>query len=168
VPQVGVRTTVLASSGEDLGAALRTILENRRRGSLRAAVRDGLGAGSTSHAIRSRSLDRAGAVASARRTRALGRNLKYLALLAAVFSPRPAPLLVFNEPEASLHRSCSFRSPRASTTPRSRRRSGHHARGPLVEAITSLGAGEPHRARARRGRRDARRRQGMLDRPIWP
>ena len=30
-------------------------------------------------------------------------TLRYLALVAALLSPRPAPLLAFNEPESSLH-----------------------------------------------------------------
>ena len=169
-PQHGVRTPVLASSGEDLAAALQTILEIGDRETLERAVREGLDA----------ELDLAcnpfevGLRVSGLLRRLGARelsdgSLKYLALLAALHSPRPAPLLVLNEPEASLHP--KLHAPLAKSIHAAAAHAQiwviSHARA-LVDAIESLGP--TRRIELERDTEGATRvvGQGMLDRPLWP
>lgn len=110
-PQVGVFTPVLAHDGTDLAAALQTIREQ------------GLGIGGQPiDAWLERAMPGAQLVVScskravfevllhlpkiARPLRAAELSdgqLRFLCLLAALASPRPPELLVFNEPETSLH-----------------------------------------------------------------
>jgi predicted ATPase len=107
-PQVGVSTHVLASSGDDLAAALQTIREVGDGGALDEAVEDAFpgarllveGDGLTRVALRMR-------------VPGIGRPLdaaelsdgtvRYLCLLAALLTPRPPELMALNEPETSLH-----------------------------------------------------------------
>jgi predicted ATPase len=106
--QIATRTPVLAHDGHDLAAALQTIIENGNDRALADAVAE---------AFEGARLD-VESVAQARlrlalRTPGLNRpldaaelsdgTLRYLALLAALGSPRPPELLVLNEPETSLH-----------------------------------------------------------------
>jgi predicted ATPase len=107
-PRVGTRTLVLANDGADLGAAIVTIEE--------------VGDGETFHEHVGRAFDGATvrvedssdgrfvvAMQMPGMRRALSARelsdgtLRYLCLLAALLSPRPATLLVLNEPETSLH-----------------------------------------------------------------
>jgi predicted ATPase len=99
----------LAGDASDLAAALQTIREIGESGALEAAIDrmqpgarleviDLEGNGWLDLRLHSRGLLRA------LNTRELSDGtLRYLALIAALLSPRPAPLLAFNEPEASLH-----------------------------------------------------------------
>ena len=106
-PQVGTRTAALADDGADLAAALQTIREIGDAGALDAAVDDAFPGASITVA------DRDGLFAVEMRQPGLLRplgvaelsegTLRYLLLVAALLSPRPPPLLVLNEPEASLH-----------------------------------------------------------------
>ncbi|MBN8611461.1 MAG: AAA family ATPase [Deltaproteobacteria bacterium] len=172
VPRIGTRTPILASNGEDVAAALRTILEIGDDAALRDAVKQGLGAEldvevSGNHfelGLRVPGLlRRLGA-----RELSDG-SLKYLALLAALFSPRPAPLLVFNEPEASLHPDLLV--PLAEALALASRRSSvwvvSHAR-PLIAALESKAS--ITRIELLRDEDGATRieNQGLLDRPPWP
>jgi len=172
VPRIGTRTPILASNGEDVAAALRTILEVGDDAALRDAVTQGLGAEldvevSGNHfelGLRVPGLlRRLGA-----RELSDG-SLKYLALLAALFSPRPAPLLVFNEPEASLHPDLLV--PLAEALALASRRSSvwvvSHAR-PLITALESKAS--VTRIELERDDDGATRivGQGLLDRPPWP
>ena len=105
-PQVGTRTTALAHDGADLAAALRTIMEIGDAEGLAAAV-DAAFPGSTL------SLTTSGGFLTALRQPGMLRplpaaelsdgTLRYLLLVAALLTPRPPQLLVFNEPETSLH-----------------------------------------------------------------
>ncbi|GGK18505.1 AAA family ATPase [Salinarimonas ramus] len=105
--RVGTRTPVLASDGGDLAAALQTIREIGDGRALDDAVADafdgarveiGMEGGLFETAMRQPGL-----------LRPLGARelsdgtLRYLALVAALLSPRPPELLVLNEPETSLH-----------------------------------------------------------------
>ena len=109
-PQVGVRTPALAPDGRDLAAAIQTIREGGDRGGLDAAV-DRAFPGSTLVIESPRDgRDRFSlALAMPGFRRPFGARelsdgtLHYLALLAALFSPRPAALIALNEPEASIH-----------------------------------------------------------------
>jgi predicted ATPase len=106
-PRVGVRTPVLASDGSDLAAALLTILEIGDEEAVRDAVRNGLDAelrlvdnGGCHFEIL---LEVPGMLRPLTTKEFSDGSLRYLALVTALHSPRPAPTLVFNEPEASLH-----------------------------------------------------------------
>ena len=105
--QVGTRTPVLAHDARDLAAALQTILEIGDGAALQAAVADGLdgaaveiGAAEARFTLQLRSPGVLRAFGAAELSDG---TLRYLALLAALASPRPPPLLVLNEPEQSLH-----------------------------------------------------------------
>lgn len=104
-PQPGSRTPVLSSDGSDVAAALQTIREIGK--GLEAAV-DRAFPGAAVEI-----LDRGGGFEVAMRQPGLLRplsgaelsdgTLRYLMLVAALLSPRPAEFLVLNEPETSLH-----------------------------------------------------------------
>ena len=107
-PRLGMRTTVLAGDGRDLAAALATIYDigdgARLDGHVERAF-PGAGIeivddGRAQLALQMR-------VPGVHRPLEAGElsdgTLRYLCLIAALLSPRPAPLLVLNEPETSLH-----------------------------------------------------------------
>ena len=102
-------TPRLAGDGHDLASALQTIREigderalaeaiDRLQPGARLEVADVDGQGSLDVRLHTPGLLRP--VTS--RELSDG-TLRYLALVAALLSPRPAPLLAFNEPESSLH-----------------------------------------------------------------
>lgn len=107
-PRIGTRTPSLAGDGVDLAAALATIQEigdptalcravDRLQPGARLAIAD-VGQGLLELRLQIPGLHR----------EMLPREfsdgtLRYFALAAALLSPRPAPLLAFNEPESSLH-----------------------------------------------------------------
>jgi predicted ATPase len=106
-PQPGVRTPVLAHDGSDLAAAIQTIFEIGDRTALDRAVKEAF-PGSKLFVVTDG--DRFGLEMKmpgiGRRLRAVEFSdgmLRYLSLVAALLSPRPAPFLVLNEPETSLH-----------------------------------------------------------------
>ena len=106
-PQVGTHTPALAGDGADLAAALQPVREIGDAPALDAAVDDAFPGAAVSVA------DRDGLFEVEMRQPGLLRplgvaelsegTLRYLLLVAALLSPRPAPLTVLNEPEASLH-----------------------------------------------------------------
>jgi predicted ATPase len=106
-PQMSVRTPVLSHDGSDLAAALQTILEMGAESAVQQAIQE---------ALPGRSLEIAGAASGlcvALHTQGCVRalvarelsdgTLKYLCLVAALLSQRPAALIALNEPESSLH-----------------------------------------------------------------
>jgi predicted ATPase len=106
-PQVGIRTPVLSHDGQDLAAALQTIVEiGDRRALERGLERAFPGArleivapeGRFSVRMRMPGLRRP------LEARELSDGtLRFLCLLAALLSPRPPAFLALNEPETSLH-----------------------------------------------------------------
>jgi predicted ATPase len=105
--QVGTRTPVLAHDGHDLAAALQTIIEVGDDRALAAAVAEAfdgarLSIGSEDARFRLQ-LATQGVFRALEAAELSDGTLRYLALLAALHSPRPPELLVLNEPEASLH-----------------------------------------------------------------
>jgi predicted ATPase len=106
-PQVGVQTSVLSHDGEDLAAALQTILEIGDAEQLRESVSSSFhGAALTiesSKAGFSVLLQMPGLRRPLEPTELSDGTLRYLCLLAALLSPRPPTLLALNEPETSLH-----------------------------------------------------------------
>jgi predicted ATPase len=105
--QIGTRTPVLAHDGHDLAPALQTILENGDDRGLREAVAEAFeGAQLHIEAIEGRFrllLETPGLFRPLDAAELSDGTLRYLALLAALRSPRPPELLVLNEPETSLH-----------------------------------------------------------------
>ncbi|MES2692869.1 MAG: AAA family ATPase [Verrucomicrobiota bacterium] len=108
-PRPGTYTPSLASDGADIAAALQTIYAIGDRDALDAAIDrmqpgarlelgGAQGDGWLGVGLRSRGLLRPLSI----RELSDG-TVRYLALIAALLSPRPAPLLAFNEPESSLH-----------------------------------------------------------------
>jgi predicted ATPase len=105
--QIGTRTPVLGHDGADLAAALQTIHEIGEYGAVDAAV-DAAFPGSRVEIV-----NHAGRFEITMRQHGLLRplaaaelsdgTLRYLLWIAALRSPRPAALLVLNEPETSLH-----------------------------------------------------------------
>ena len=106
-PQVGTVTPMLAADGADLAAALQTIRESGDAQAVDDAIGDAFPGATLSVT------DRDGLFAVEMRQPGLLRplaaaelsegTLRYLLLVAALLSPRPPPLMVLNEPEASLH-----------------------------------------------------------------
>ncbi len=102
------RTPVLHHDGRDLAAALQTIIEIGDQRALHDAIDDAFpgtqlsvdspGAGRLQASLRQPGL-----------LRPLGSpewsdgTLRYMLLVAALLTPRPAPLMILNEPETSLH-----------------------------------------------------------------
>ena len=105
--QIGTRTPVLAHDGHDLAPALQTILENGDDRGLLAAVAEAFeGARLQIEANDGRFrllLETPGLFRPLDAAELSDGTLRYLALLAALRSPRPPELLVLNEPETSLH-----------------------------------------------------------------
>ncbi|CAN5323893.1 AAA family ATPase [soil metagenome] len=106
-PQLGTRTPVLSHDGADLAAALQTVRELGVRSELDAAI-DAAFPGSRL-AVEERegyfslSLEQPGLLRALGAAELSDGTLRYLLWVAALLSPRPAELLVLNEPETSLH-----------------------------------------------------------------
>jgi len=107
-PQVGVRTHVLAGSGDDLAAALQTIREVGDGRALDEVVADAFPGGRVLvHAdemlrvgVR---MEMPGIHRPLDASELSDGTLRYLCLAAALLTPRPPELLALNEPETSLH-----------------------------------------------------------------
>lgn len=105
--QIGTRTPVLAHDGHDLAPALQTIFEIGDEVALADAIKDAFeGArvhiGSDKARFRLE-LETPGLYRPLDAAELSDGTLRYLALLAALHTPRPPELLVLNEPETSLH-----------------------------------------------------------------
>ncbi|MGN6108057.1 MAG: AAA family ATPase [Kofleriaceae bacterium] len=105
--QVATRTPVLAHDGHDLAAALETIFEIGDDRALDEAVAEGLEGARvvviSNHGRFQLALETPGVHRSLDAAELSDGTLRYLALLAALHTPRPPELFVFNEPETSLH-----------------------------------------------------------------
>jgi len=105
--QVGTFTPVLAHDGSDIAPALQTIIENGDPDALATAVADGLDGARVEIEVHDARFRLKVALPGIRRLLDAAElsdgMLRYLALLAALMSPRPPELLVLNEPETSLH-----------------------------------------------------------------
>lgn len=108
IPQVGVRTEILSNDGHDLAAALQTIIEIGDHQLLHEVI-DRAFPGSkliihvddkTRFEIQ---LQMPGVLRPLEARELSDGTLRYLCLIAALLSPRPATLLALNEPEMSLH-----------------------------------------------------------------
>jgi predicted ATPase len=106
--QIGTRTPVLSHDGSDLAAALQTIREIGDPAAVDAAV-DAAFPGSSLRIAAvadgrlSVQLHQHGLLRPLEAAELSDGTLRYLLWIAALLSPRPASLLVLNEPETSLH-----------------------------------------------------------------
>jgi predicted ATPase len=106
--QIGTRTPVLSHDGADLAAALQTIREIGDAARLDAAVTAAFAGSSLTIAQSddgrlSVQLSQHGLLRPLGAPELSDGTLRYLLWIAALLSPRPADLLVLNEPENSLH-----------------------------------------------------------------
>ncbi len=107
-PQLATRTPVLAADGSDLAAAVQTIFEIGDAAALEAAVEDAFPGASVdvlceAGARFALEMHQPGLLRPLSVAELSDGTLRYLLWVAALLSPRPPPLLVLNEPEASLH-----------------------------------------------------------------
>ena len=106
--QVGTRTPALASDGADLAAAIATIMEVGADDELAEAVADGFPGTTLGVSVNDGAFEievrQRGLLRPLRAAELSDGTLRYLLLVAALLTPRPPPLMVFNEPETSLHR----------------------------------------------------------------
>ncbi len=104
---VGTRTPVLADGGDDLAAALQTVVEIGDNARLEDAIDDAFPGASLQIDVSRGQFDvnlkRTGLLRPLAAAELSDGTLRYLMLLAALLSPRPPALLVLNEPETSLH-----------------------------------------------------------------
>lgn len=105
--QIGTRTTVLASDGADLAAAIQTILEIGDAQAFDAAIADAFPGSSVSvssdGSLFEVQMSQRGLLRPLRAAELSDGTLRYLLLVTALLTPRPPRLLVLNEPETSLH-----------------------------------------------------------------
>lgn len=106
-PKIGTRTPVLSGDGGDLAAALQTILEIGDERALKEAINDAFPGASIRISVNDGYFEllmqQKGLLRELRASELSDGTLRYLLLTAALLSPRPAPLVVLNEPETSLH-----------------------------------------------------------------
>jgi predicted ATPase len=107
MPQIGTRATVLDHDGSDLAAALATIREIGDGEALDEAVQDAFEGARLEVSVEGGRFEtlmhQRGLLRPLRAAELSDGTLRYLLWIAALLSPRPAPLLVLNEPETSLH-----------------------------------------------------------------
>jgi predicted ATPase len=106
-PHVGTYTPVLADDGHDLAAALQTIREIGDERALDDAIGDAF-PGSRLRICQDRRLFEIemmhhGLLRPLSATELSDGTLRYLLLIAIMLTPRPPGLMIFNEPETSLH-----------------------------------------------------------------
>jgi len=140
-PQVGTRTLTLAGDGADLAAAFQTIREIGNPAALDAAIDDAFPGSTVSVCVTdglfSLQMRQHGLLRPLSVAELSDGTLRYLLLAVALLTPRPAPLIVLNEPETSLHPSLLPPLARliAGAAERSQVIVVSHARG-LIEALS--------------------------------
>lgn len=106
-PQIATFTPALADDGADLAGALATILEVGDAEGLRETIADAFPSSlidiSMSDGYAETLMRQHGLLRPLRAAELSEGTLRYLLLVAALLTPRPPPLMVFNEPESSLH-----------------------------------------------------------------
>jgi predicted ATPase len=106
-PQVGTFTSALADDGADLASAIQTVREVGDARALDGAVEDAFSGARLSVDITDNwfgiEMVQPGLHRPLKASELSDGTLRYLLLIAALLTPRPPPLMVLNEPEASLH-----------------------------------------------------------------
>lgn len=107
--QIGTRTPALAPSGSDLAAAIRTIYEIGDGDALDEAINTAFPGASLEVNVEAGlfqlNMRQHGMLRPLGASELSDGTLRFILLAAALLTPRPAPLIVLNEPEASLHSS---------------------------------------------------------------
>jgi predicted ATPase len=108
IPQVGVRTEILSNDGHDLAAALQTIIEIGNNQLLYEVIDRAFPGSKLLIRVDDKTrfeiqLQMPGVLRPLEARELSDGTLRYLCLIAALLSPRPATLLALNEPEMSLH-----------------------------------------------------------------
>jgi predicted ATPase len=106
--QIGTRTPILSSDGNDLAAALQTIIEIGDIDALDEAIDNAFPGARLQIDVDSKSrfsveFYQNGLLRPLSGTELSDGTLRYLLLVAALLTPRPPALMVLNEPETSLH-----------------------------------------------------------------
>jgi predicted ATPase len=169
-PQVATRTQTLSHDGADLAAVWQTIVESGRQDALDTAVARAFPGARVRVTADDRRLrlvmHQAGLLRPLEAAELSDGTLRYLLLCAAVLPARPGPLIVLNEPEASLHPDLLV--PLAELIRAASRDSQvvivTHA-APLARALEAAGALVHTLESTPSGTRVAD--QGTLDRPPW-
>ncbi len=168
LPQIGTRSHTLAHDGANLAATWATIVEAGHGDALDRAVDDAF-PGSRVRITANEGplrleIEQPGLLRPLDAAELSDGTLRYLLLCAALLPARPAPLLVLNEPEASLHP--SLLEPLAALVSAASERTQviavSHA-DPLVSALPSSARVELRRVEAETTVVG----QGMLDVPAW-
>lgn len=106
-PQVGTRTEVLSGDGHDLAAAIQTVFEVGDGAGMQEAVTDAFDGAEVDvlweGGLCEVGMRQPGMLRPLRAGELSDGTLRYLLLVAALFTPRPPELMVLNEPETSLH-----------------------------------------------------------------
>lgn len=105
--EIGTRTPVLSADARDLAAAIQTIRELGSKGRLDAAIDEAFPGSrvevSESDGRFELAISQPNLLRPLRAAELSDGTLRYLVWVAALLSPRPAGLIVLNEPETSLH-----------------------------------------------------------------
>ncbi|MDF2579440.1 MAG: ATP-binding protein [Microbacterium sp.] len=167
-PQVGTRSHTLAHDGANLAATWATIVDAGHGPALARAVDDAFPGSRvrvvTSDGLFRLTIEQPGLLRPLDAAELSDGTLRYLLLCAALLPARPAPLLVLNEPEASLHP--SLLGPLASLV----RTASERTQVITVSHADALVDALPEPARVELQRSDAEtivRGQGLLDVPAW-
>ncbi|WP_053386187.1 AAA family ATPase [Leucobacter japonicus] len=108
-PQVGTRTRWLSDDGSDLAAVWATAIESGQDRDLNGAVADAFPGSrvsiEVSHGVFRVQFEQPGLLRPMTTAELSDGTLRYLLLCAALLPTDPPPLIVVNEPEASLHES---------------------------------------------------------------
>ena len=169
-PQVGTRTHTLASGGENLAAVWATIADAGSGAALDRAVARAFPGSQVEVAAHDGLfrlvMHQPGLLRPVQTAELSDGTLRYLLLCAALLPARPAPLIVLNEPESSLHP--DLLDPLAELIADAAGRTQivvvTHA-APLAAALEGAGA-DVHRLHSR-GYGTRIEGQGLLDRPAW-
>lgn len=107
-PQIGIRTEILGNDGYNLAAALQTIMEIGDHELLNEAIDRAFPGSKLLINVDNKTrfevqMQMPGVLRPLEARELSDGTLRYLCLVAALLSPRPAPLLALNEPEMSLH-----------------------------------------------------------------
>jgi len=106
-PQIGTRTPALSGDGSDLAAAIQTIREVGDADALDAAIEHAFPGHTIEVTVSGTYFEiemrQPGLLRPLKATELSEGTLRFLLLVAALFSPRPPGLMVLNEPETSLH-----------------------------------------------------------------
>ena len=171
--RLGVQTDVLAGDGGDLAAALQTIVEIGDVDALNTAIDAALPG--TALAIRRAEglrlevgLHVDGLLREMTAMELSDGTLRYLALLAALLTPRPPELLVLNEPEQSLHPDLLRPLARQIVSASKRMQVWIISHAPQLTAAVEDLSGAAALELVREDGETRVRGQRLVDEPVWP